>query len=280
MYNFSRSAALLLVSIGLIGCDNGAPPSEDRAAAIDEEPTAAIVETVDNCHLTMGWDPWEPYHYMNPVGEINGLDAEIVSAIAADANCEVSFERDSWANLLQRIRDGSVDLISGATLTPERESYALFSEPFRMETFALFVRAGEVNKFSGAGLRELMDAGMRIGITDAYIYGAEVRAMQDDPDYADRFFPADLGETSAGRMLDGEIDGFIEDIFVASSMIRRRGLEDDIQTHPVDIGGSNEVRLMFSRSSVDEDLVARFDESLIHLQESGEYDNIRNRYLR
>ena len=104
--------------------------------------------------------------------------------------------------------------------------------------------------------------------------------MQDDPDYADRFFSADLGETSAGRMLDGEIDGFIEDIFVASSMIRRRGLEDDIETHPVDIGGSNEVRLMFSRSSVDEDLVARFDESLVHLQESGEYDNIRNRYLR
>lgn len=280
MYNFARTAAWLLLSVGLTGCDSGSPPVEDQAAITDEESAVALAETVETCHLTMGWDPWEPYQYMNPVGEINGLDVEIVSAIAADANCEISFERDSWANLLQGVRNGSVDLISGATLTPEREAYALFSEPFRMETFALFVRAGEREKYSGASLRELMDAGMRVGITDAYIYGDEVRAMQDDPEYADLFFPADLGETSAGLLLDGGIDGFIEDIFVASSMVRRRGLEDDIETHPVDIGGSNEVRLMFSRSSVDGDLVARFDQSLVHLKESGEYDNIRNRYLR
>ena len=280
MYNVLRSAALLLMSIGLAGCDNGAPPTEEQAAVVEEQPPVVMAEPVDSCRLTMGWDPYETYHYMNPVGEINGLDVEIVSAIAADANCQISFERDNWANLLQRIRDGDVDLISGATLTPEREAYALFSEPFRMETFALFVRAGERNQYSGASLRELVDAGMKIGVTDAYIYGEEVRAMQDDPGYEDRFFPADLGETSASRMLDGEIDGFIEDIFVASSLIRRRGLEDDIETHPVDIGGSNEVRLMFSRSSVDGDLVARFNQSLAHLQESGEYDKIRNRYLR
>jgi ABC-type amino acid transport substrate-binding protein len=37
---------------------------------------------------------------------------------------------------------------------------------------------------------------------------------------------------------------------------------------------------MFSRSSVDADFVARFNQSLAHLQESGEYDKIRNRYLR
>ncbi len=279
MHNFARSA-LLLLSVGLTGCDSGTPPAEDQAAVVEEESPVVIAESVDTCRLTMGWDPYEPYHYMNPVGEINGLDVEIVSAIAADANCEVSFERDNWANLLQRIRDGSVDLISGATLTPEREAYALFSEPFRMETFALFVRAGGRDQYSGASLRELVDAGMKVGITDAYIYGDEVRAMQDDPAYADRFFPADLGETSASRMLDGEIDGFIEDIFVASSLIRRRGLENDIETHPVDIGGSNEVRLMFSRSSVDADFVTLFNQSLAHLRESGEYDKIRNRYLR
>ncbi|MGI9264277.1 MAG: substrate-binding periplasmic protein [Gammaproteobacteria bacterium] len=280
MSYFARSAALLLFALGLNGCDSGTPGGNDQAAAPDEQVAEIVVEATDDCHLTMGWDPWEPYHYMNPVGEINGLDVEIVSAIAADAKCEVSFERDSWANLLRRIRDGSVDLISGATLTPERESYAYFSKPFRNETFALFVRAGERDQFSGTTLKELLDSGMRVGITEAYIYGDMVRALQDDPSYADRLFPADLGESSAGRMLDGEIDGFIEDIFVASSMIRRRGLEDDIETHPVDIGGSNEVRLMFSRSSVDGNLVSRFDESLVHLRESGEYENIRNRYLR
>lgn len=280
MPNFARSAMLLLILVGLNGCDSSAPPGEDQATVVEEDVAVVAGKSADSCHLTMGWDPWEPYHYMNPVGEINGLDVEIVSAIAADADCEVSFERDSWANLLTRIRDGSVDLISGATLTPERESYAHFSKPFRKETFALFIRAGERDQFSGATLRELIDAGMKVGITEAYIYGDEVRAMQDDPAYSDRFFPADLGETSAGRMFDGEIDGFIEDIFVASSMIRRRGLEDDIDTHPVDIGGSNDVRLMFSRSSVDGELVARFDESLGHLRESGEYENIRSRYLR
>lgn len=277
MYHAARPAVLLLW-FALTSCDNAAPPAETETTAA----APAVVEETpaETCHLTMGWDPWEPYHYLNPVGEVNGLDFEIVSAIAADAGCEVSFERDSWANLLRRIQDGSVDLISGATLTSDRESYAHFSEPYRTETFALFVRAGERDQFQGATLRELMDAGMKIGITDAYIYGEEVRSMQDDPAYAEQFFSADLGETSAGRLLDGEIDGFIDDIFVASAIIRRRGLEEDIETHPVDIGGSNDVRLMFSRTSVSDELVTRFDQSLAHLHETGEYDNIRDRYLR
>ena len=279
MHNLPLSAALLLVFVGLTGCDNNPPPTEDQATVVEEVSIDPATSAV-SCHLTMGWDPWEPYHFMNPVGEINGLDVEIVSAIAADANCEVSFKRDSWANLLQGIRDGSIDLISGATLTPERETYAYFSEPFRMETFALFVRAEERDQYVGKDLRTLMDAGMRVGITDAYIYGDEVRAMQDDPEYTELFFPADVSGTSASRLLDGQIDGFIEDIFVASSMIRRRGLEEEIVTHPVNIGGSNAVRLMFSRSSVDEDLVTRFDQSLVHLRDNGEYDRIRNQYLR
>jgi len=119
MYHAARPAALLFLCFALTSCDSGAPPAETETAAAA---TAAKEETpAEPCRLTMGWDPWEPYHYMNPVGEINGLDVEIVSAIAADAGCEVSFERDSWASLLRRIQDGSVDLILKADIDFARQ---------------------------------------------------------------------------------------------------------------------------------------------------------------
>lgn len=232
------------------------------------------------CLLTMGWDPWEPYHYRDPTGEIRGFDIQLVRALAESVDCGVEFRRESWAALLDHVASGDVDLISGATLTQARQRFAIFSEPYRSEEFALYVRTGAATVGSDSTLRELLEAGMRIGVTDAYLYGDEVMALQDDPVFADQFVRAATGEESASRLLDGEIDGFIEDIFVATAAIRRRGLENDIAVHPLTLQSGGDVRFMFSRASVDEAFVRRIDEALAALRASGRYEEIESRYLR
>ena len=118
MHGANRLLALLLAGLCIASCER--EPAEQTASA----PTGPAAT---ECSLTMGWDPWEPYHYMDPKGNLQGLDVELVRAIAAEAGCSVSFERDNWASLLGRIRNGEIDLISGATRTPEREKFALFS---------------------------------------------------------------------------------------------------------------------------------------------------------
>ena len=266
--------AFLACCLLATGCDRGTPttPTDTSADVAEPEPT-------EECILTMGWDPWEPYHYMDPTGEVRGLDVEIVSAAARDVGCELRFERDAFANLLFRLRNGDIDLITGATITPEREEFATFSEPCRTETFALYVRAGESGQFAGDNLESLLEKRMRIGITNDYIYGDPITALQSDPDYAALFVGAELGEINADRLVNMEIDGFLEDKFVASTVMRRRGLEEDIEAHPLDLGLSGDVHLMFSKASVPGDLVARINESLARLNENGDIARLSRRYL-
>ena len=264
------SAAVTSLFLAVTGCGRDTPAPETSTPA--PEPTA------DACVLTMGWDPWEPYHYLDPAGEERGLDVELVRAIAAGAGCEIRFERDNFANLLGRVAAGEIDLISGATQTSERDVYALFSEPYRQEVFVLFTRVVDAERFVGASLRDKLGTGMRIGVTDAYLYGDDVEALRDEPELGDLFVSAEIGETNATRLVNDEIDGFLEDRFVAAAMLRRRGLEEAVAGDLV--VNSSDVRLMFSRESVSADLVERFNESMARLRAAGEFDAIQSRYLR
>lgn len=261
---------VLFLAAATGACERSAPP-EPKTQAVDEEA---------DCSLTMGWDPWEPYHYNAPNGEISGFDIQLARAIAEAAGCEISFPRHRWAALLDKVASGEIDFISGATRTPEREAFALFSDSYRSEDFVLYVRAGEAQALTGDSLRALVESGMRIGVTDAYIYGDAVTSLQDDPEFADRFLLASVGDENATRLLDREIDGFIEDIFVGTATIRRRGLEDEIQVHPLTLQSGGEVCFMFSRASVTPEIVARFDAALEGVRASGVYEEIQGQYLR
>ena len=270
-------ATVSLLVLGLPGCGQEAPPPV-QSATDNPQSAAPPPASEPACRLTMGWDPWEPYHYLDPSGEERGLDVELVSAIAASADCEIDFERDSWASLLRRVAAGEVDLISGATQTPERDEYARFSDPYRQEAFVLFTRAGDESRFTGSTLAALLEGGMRIGVTDGYLYGTTVESLRDDPRFTEQFVVADIGETNATRLMNGDIDGFLEDRFVAAAVIRRRGLEEDVNAGLVI--SSTDVRLMFSRASVDPALIARFNESMASLRRAGDFDAIQSRYLR
>lgn len=265
------------------------PACERRPPASGPEATANVTPMPETearppaeppgCVLTMGWDPWPPYHYEDPQGHVQGFDVEIVQAIAADLGCRLEFERERWATLLGHIEAGRVDLITGATETEARRAYGWFSEPFREEEFALYVRAGETDRWQGETLKQLLDQGLRLGVTDAYVYGDAVQRVLDDPGYQDRISHAGFGEANAGRLLDGDIDAFIEDVFVAAALRRRLGLENAITPHPVGLESGGEVRIMFSKATVSPRQVARANDSLAALKSGGGYEAIRARYL-
>jgi len=270
MAKIGTIGAILLSAALAAGCGRSDDPATDTGGPAKEA----------GCLLTMGWEPWEPYQYLSPTGEIWGFDIQLARTISERAGCRIEFERDSWTALLEKIASGEIDFIGGATATPEREAFALFSDPYRSEDFALYVRSGDVSRWSGGELRDLLESGMRIGVTDSYVYGDEITALQDDPEFADGFVPAATGDVNVSRLLDGAVDGFIEDIFVATASIRREGLEEEIAVHPLVLEAGDKVRYMFSRASTTQDMVARFNDALREIRASGRYTEIEDRYLR
>lgn len=266
-------AIALLALLALTGCE---PPEEENGA--DEGEAAEATEaTTEDCAVTMGWDPWEPYHYLNPRGEVTGLDVELVRAAGEKLGCEVRFEQADFAELLRMLRAGEVDLVPGATISPAREEFARFSIPYRDEDVYIWVRSGDRELLENADLARLLESERRIGITEGFLYGDEAEGLLNDPDYADLLVEARLTDLNLMRLVDHEVDAVLADPYVVHTIQRRLGLSGRIAAleTPVTEG---EVSLMFSRESVDEELLADFNRALETLQEDGTQERILQNY--
>ncbi|WP_196139897.1 ABC transporter substrate-binding protein [Aliikangiella sp. G2MR2-5] len=267
-----------ILSMLVISCGEAPKPEKKEKAVAKQETAPPKVESVlSKCQLNMGWDPWEPYQYLSPDNKVRGLEIELVGAIAQEAGCELKFVQKSWMNLLNGIRNGSIDLLGGATKTVAREQFARFSDYYRHESFILYVRSGESEKYKNKSLKQLLEEGFRLGVTQDYIYGDQVTQLQDIPELASKFTSVPTTEVNYYNLIQNNIDGFLEDPFVAAYTIRRKGLQEQIIAHPLEIH-SGDVSIMFSKNSVNEETVAAFNDALKRLKESGAYKKILDKY--
>jgi len=179
--------------------------------------------------------------------------------------------------LLHGIRSGSIDMVAGASKTKSREKFAYFSDNYRHESFILYVRAGETEKYANKTLKELLDGEFKLGVTEDYIYGQQANDLQDDPIYKNKFVYVPMTEMNYFNLLQNQIDGFLEDPFVAAFTIKRKGLQGQIEAHPLEVH-SGDVAMMFSKKSVQKETVTAFNQALARLKENGEYQKILAKY--
>jgi polar amino acid transport system substrate-binding protein len=283
---FARTLLSGLLFTLLMACSGETPPSESASSTEPAATAPAAVAGGDepmvtgDCQLVMGWDPYEPYQFADSEGHVRGLDVDLVSEMAKQAGCSLSFVEKDWAGLIADLRSGAIGVLAGASKVTERESFALFSQPYRQETFSLYVRAGESDRWQAGSLAELVggEQKMRIGITDGYVYGPELEQLLDNAALANQFVSAPFSEAHAANLMQRSIDGMLEDPFVASAMISRKRLSDDIIRARFQIK-AGEVSLMFSKASVSPEIVAAFDKSLAAMRLDGRYEQIVKRYL-
>ncbi len=270
-----RFFSFFLVALLSAGCG---PNNESTLKESQVAPTEAPAAVIDGpCKLVMGWDPWEPYMYEDVDGSLRGLDIELITAFSDKAGCEISFVKASWTELLDRLRSGEVDVVAGASETQARKRFAWFSNPYRREAFALYVRDTESSRYPSTLMPDLLNMGMRVGVVSDYIYGSEINKLQELEKYAGQFQEVAIGELNYLGLLDYKIDGFLEDPFVAATVLRKKGLDEDIERHPlvIDSGG---VHFMFSKASVREDVVKRINQGMSELIADGTYQAILDKY--
>ncbi|MCW8876849.1 MAG: transporter substrate-binding domain-containing protein [Kangiellaceae bacterium] len=262
-----------LISLMLIGCSESPKPPKP----VEKKPEPKKVSVINKCQLNMGWDPWEPYQYLAPGDEVKGLEIDLVSAMAKEAGCELKFVQKNWMNLLNGIRNGSIDLLGGASKTEARKKFAHFSDPYRHESFILYIRAGESEKYVGKDLKALLTENFRLGVTQDYIYGDQVSELQDDEVLANNFVSVPTTEVNYYNLIQNQIDGFLEDPFVAAYTVKRKGLQEEIEAHTLEVH-SGAVSIMFSKKSVKKETVDAFNKALATLKQTGEYQKILDKY--
>ena len=210
---------------------------------------------------------------------MRGVDIELISTAVKNMGCEVSYKQGTWVLLLDELKKGQVDLLLGASKTESREQYAYFSNPYRTEEFSLYIRKDDATRANYKDIDEFISNGSKIGIVDDYYYGPAVSIMLDGTATSKSFVSGIMGEFNVGRLLDEDIDGFLEDSFVGASMLRRKALKTYIVEHSFKIE-TGDIFAMFSQKTTSEEQVSKFNAELEKMRESGEFQAILDKYSR
>lgn len=274
--HFLCSAVIYLLMFGCKPAETQSPviapaDTSTKVAELPSEPKAAP------CQLKLGFESWEPYQYVGLEQQASGLDIEIIQAIAGRMNCTLVLQHGTWQELLGQFRQGQLDVLLGASKTPAREEFALFSEPYRAEQFQLFVRKDDASKYNFGSVAEMVAAKHKVGLISDYYYGEQISALYDDDQMRPQFVESTMSEQNIAMLLDDQVEAVLEDSFVGAAIIRRKGLEQQIQPHQVKLP-ETPIYVMFSKSTVQPELVSSFNEALRQLKDSGDYQLLIGKY--
>jgi polar amino acid transport system substrate-binding protein len=231
------------------------------------------------CALRVGWEPYAPYTYADDAGAVTGADIELIRALAAEVGCTLAFAELPWARILREVENGTLDVSTSTSWTPERTEWAWFSEPYRETEMAIYVRRGEVERFDLESLADIAAQEFRLGVITDYYYGDEYQALTADPRSDPWIDGATDYATNIRKLSSGRIDGYlVEDVEVMEAELARLGLTEEVERYPLPIQGE-QLRFMFSRKTVEAELVAAIDDALERMRADGRLAAITSKYL-
>jgi polar amino acid transport system substrate-binding protein len=230
------------------------------------------------CELKIGWEHWPPYQFKNEQGVLIGLDVELMSMIMEKTGCSLQFLEIEWLAHLSRLKMGSLDVAISASRTNDREKIGFFSDPYRKENMKLFVRKPDTKLYKFASLSDISNSRFVLGVTSGYYYGENFERLKKRPEFARHLEMVRNDDRNILKLLERRIDGFLGDPFVAAALMQKIGVRNRIEEYPLDVY-SCEIHAIFSRASVNPEVVDLFNQGLRRIKSSGEYDKLIERYL-
>ncbi len=233
-----------------------------------------------DCRLRVGWEPYAIYTYAGASGEVTGADIDLMRAIGRDLGCEITFKQAPWTRVLLEVENGTIDVSTSTSRTPEREKFAWFSNSYRTTEMAIYVRRGEVGIYRLDNLGAVAKVGFKLGVIAGYHYGPEFAALMRDPVFSGFVDAAIDYQTNIKKLMHGRIDGYlVEDVGVMLAEAKTLGVLDQIERYPLAIPGEK-LHLMFSRKTVDPETVKAVNASLERIMADGRLSKFVDRHMK
>ncbi len=163
----------------------------------------------------------QPKVGMDAAGRPEGIFVDVLEAIADREGWTLDYVPGTWAEGLDRLAAGEIDLMPDVAHNQAREAvYAFHREPVLSDWFQIYARPG-------SGIRSLLDLdGKRVGVLERSVqqeaferalFGFNVNTrVVTFPDYRNAF----------GAVVDGELDAVITNRFYGVSQMRTMNIED------------------------------------------------------
>jgi polar amino acid transport system substrate-binding protein len=236
-------------------------------------------------NLRGGLYSWGPYQFIKPEssGDVaKGMDIEFAGAIANIIGAHIKLDEVTWEKHQRDIEAGLRDIAFGVTYNAERAKYAHFSLPYRFEDNSLFTLKKHHKKLDFKNAKELIESlrknNYKLGVTEGYVYAnAELNDFINDPANIDIIIISMNDLDNLKLLTRGHIDGFLADRISGSALVVNNKLESKIEEQR--LGFKIPVHIMFSKKTINQDLVDKFDGAIKAFVTSDEYKVIIKKYL-
>ncbi len=206
-------ASALLLALG--ACQSGSGSSGGVASAAAPSRLDQILESRQLRVGLSGSQP--PLNMRSRDGDIIGLEVELMQALAESMGLDLALLTMPFAELLPALERGEVDLvISGMTITPDRNAKVAFVGPYLISGKSVLSKSEEIANVEE--VRSLDVSGRR--------YAALSGSTSEK--FVQKFFPSAKlvatrdYDTAVAMVLDGRVDALIADYpFTMLSVLRR-----------------------------------------------------------
>ena len=229
-----------------------------------------IQNTTNDCHLKVGWSNWPPYQYLSPAGKPIGLQIDLYRQIADQENCHLTFILQTFSKNIDDIRSGRIDMMGDITVTKERGIFAHFSKTYRHEIQILYVKKNNLMLCKGKSLLKIMSEGFRLGLAEKNMYGKDVESIRHNKRFIKNVVYLNQNTEGLGALTKGTIDGYFEDPAVFSYLKEKEHLGQQIKSCCIEVY-AGEVSLMFSKKSIDETILKRFNQAITKVMQTDAY---------
>ena len=229
--------------------------------------SASANESGSRKTVRAGWHE-PPYFIADENGRQSGYSYEYQRKVAAYTDWEYEYEEGSWTELLQKLKDGKIDLMSNVSYSEERSEEMLFSSiPMGTESYYVFV-SPDNDEITSDNIVSLN--GKRVGVTKNSIQ-KEYFADWAEKHHVDvQMIETNRTDEESMEHLGEEYDAFVSiDVY---------GSPD--KAVPVCKVGSSD--FYFAVSKKRPDLLADLDYALNSIQDENKYydQQLHDKYLK
>ena len=199
----------ILILIALAAFAAATPPAS--ALASDSSPTVIVSLPRDN----------EPYSFASMFGEPSGMLVEIWRLWAEKTGCEVKFRMGDWADTINDIRSGQVNIHSGLFRTSHRAQFMEFGPALFPARIVLVTAAGIT-----ADLERMTSA------TVSVLKGSQIETYLRTHYPNLRLLSFTTFKDMVLAVAGGQAQGVVGPPLAVISSIDRLGLHDKFSTEP------------------------------------------------
>ncbi len=217
-----------------------------------------------DCRLRVGWEEWYPLIHERD-GQLAGSEFVLLSTLAKQAHCQLEFIELPWIRALKSLQNGDIDLLYGASKTPEREAFAQFSRPYRVEQMLLLThregtaQPGPISLTDWLATPNGNGKPRVLGVILGFYYGDQLDPTVHAPEAQAQRLQVRWDQQLLKLLKAKRIDGYLIEASIAPQLTRQN--PQALQQHQVSEQNPEPMHLMFSQR-VPVEIVQRFNAAI------------------